>query len=241
MTARTFAAITTVALLLGLTAFAFTLRPDERSTPPAHAIAPAQASNATSTYRTYTFREWYLQSVWKIHRQNPQDRVLAILYGLSDTHVENFVVPNTGEDFHAAKTRILSALGPNPSDLEIHTAIILESYTAGECSNQLDGQCYLLTIMHWAIAAQILDTQYELYGMVIAPDYTPVWANWNIPRPSPHSPESIHTRRRPRRPGRPLQRHQRPQLDQQHKLAHQQAPRTMVRRNHRRQRPRYRT
>ena len=188
MTVRTFAAITTVALLLGLIAFAFTLRPDESSTPPVHAIAPAQTSNATSTYRTYTFREWYLQSVWQTHRQNPQNYILPILYGLSDTYVKNFVVPNTGENFHAAKTRILSALGPNPSDIEIHTAIILESYTAGDCSDQLDGQCYLLTIMHWAIAAQILDTQYELYSMVTAPDYTPLWANWNIPRPSLGSP-----------------------------------------------------
>ena len=105
MTARTFAAVTTVALLLGLTAFAFTLRPDESSTHPVHAIAPAQTSNATSTYRTYTFREWYLQSVWQTHRQNPQNYILPILYGLSDTHVKNFVVPNTGEDFQTAKTR----------------------------------------------------------------------------------------------------------------------------------------
>ena len=150
-------------------------------------LSTIRAQESQPHYKVYNHREWYLQSLWQVQQQAPDNFVLPILFGLSDTYIRNYVIPNTGEDFQTAKTRISSALGPNPSDIEVHTAIVLESYATGSCSGARDGQCYLLTITHWAIAAQILGPLAGAtvsYDTVTANDYTPEWAAWNIPRPS---------------------------------------------------------
>ena len=150
-------------------------------------LSTIRAQESQPHYKVYNHREWYLQSLWQVHQQTPDSFFLPILYGLTDTHIRNFVIPNTGEDLQIAKARIVSDLGPNPSDLEVHTAAIMESYTAGSCSGARDGQCYLLTITHWAIGAQILGPLAGAtvsYDTVTADDYKPEWADWNIPRPS---------------------------------------------------------
>ena len=143
-----------------------------------------RAQESNPHYQVFNHREWYLRSLWQAQEETPDSFVLPILFGLSNTYIRNFVLPNTGEEFQTAKARIVSSLGADPSDLEVHTAVILESYTVGSCSGALDGQCYLLTIMHWAIGAQILGPlagTTVTYDSVTANDYQPEWADWNIP------------------------------------------------------------
>ena len=95
------------------------------------ALSTTQAQQTKPHYQVYNHREWYLQSLWQVYQQTPNSFILPILYGLTDTHIRNFVIPNTGEDFQTAKVRIyVSALGPDPSALEVHTAVTIESYTA---------------------------------------------------------------------------------------------------------------
>ena len=95
-------------------------------------------------------------------------------------------MPNTGEDFETAKTRIVSSLGPSPTDIEAHTAAVLDAYASGNCPDQFEGQCYLLEITHWAIGVQALPLFGSTadYATVVAGDYEPEWADWAIPRPS---------------------------------------------------------
>ncbi len=137
-------------------------------------------------HRSDLYREWYLQSLWDIHRQTPDNRVLAALYGRSDTYIQNYIAPRTGEDFNAAKTRILSSLNPNPSDLEIHSVVTLEAYTVSRCRERYDGQCYLLDFTHWALSSEVLPAlgATTSYSAVVAGDYNSAWAEWTIPRPS---------------------------------------------------------
>ena len=142
----------------------------------------AQASDDPH-YRVFTFREWYLQSVWHAHNQGTHGFTLSALYDLSETYIRNFVIPNTGEDYETARARIASAFESEPSDIEMHTAAVLESYTAGECAGQLDGQCFMLEIASWAIAARVFDFN-DLLQTVEATGYTPAWAAWDIPRPT---------------------------------------------------------
>ena len=145
----------------------------------------------TPHYREYSYREWYLQSVWQLHGQNPDHILLPVLYRLNGVYIRNFIMPNTGEDYQTAYQRIVSALGPDPSAIEIHTAATIEAYTAGNCTDQLAGQCYLATISHWAIVQQALMTlggTTVAYADVTGDDYTPDWADWVIPRPSIATP-----------------------------------------------------
>ncbi len=137
-------------------------------------------------YQTYNYREWYLQGVWQVYEQTPDSPILTILLGLSDTYISNYVIPNTGEDFETAKARIISSLSSDPSPLEIHTAVLIESYTAGDCPSWREGQCYILEITLWAISAQVLPLLGSTadYADVTADDYEPEWADWSIPRPS---------------------------------------------------------
>ena len=137
-------------------------------------------------HKTYNYREWYLQGVWQVHSRTPDSPALGVLFGLSETYIRNFVMPNTGEDYNTARVRIVSALGKNPSDLRVHTAVVIEAYRAGNCAGQLDGQCYMLSIMHWALSEQVMPAlgSTVTYESVHADDYEPEWANWNIPRPS---------------------------------------------------------
>ena len=65
----------------------------------------------TPDYRKYSYREWYLQGVWQVYEQNPDNAILSILFRLSDIYIRNYVMPNTGEDFETAKARIVSSLG----------------------------------------------------------------------------------------------------------------------------------
>ena len=111
---------------------------------------------------------------------------LAALYGRSDTYIQNYIAPRTGEDFNAAKTRILSSLNPNPSDLEIHSVVTLEAYTVSRCRERYDGQCYLLDFTHWALSSEVLPAlgATTSYSAVVAGDYNSAWAEWTIPRPS---------------------------------------------------------
>ena len=141
----------------------------------------------TPHYREYNFREWYLQSAWQLYGKNPDHFIMSVLYRLNGTYVRNFIMPNTGEDYETAYQRIVSVLGPAPSAIDIHTALTIEAYTAGQCADQLDGQCYLLTLPHWAIVLQVLiplGGTSVTYEDVKADDYTPEWADWVIPRPS---------------------------------------------------------
>ena len=142
---------------------------------------------ATPHYRQYNYREWYLQSAWELHGKNPNHILLPVLYRLNGVYIRNFIMPNTGEDYQTAYQRIVSALGPNPSAIEIHTAATIEAYTAGNCADQLTGQCYMLTLPHWAIVQQALMTlggTTITYNDVKGADYSPAWASWVIPRPS---------------------------------------------------------
>ena len=153
----------------------------------AAALSTIRAQESQPHYQVFNHREWYLQSLWQVQQQTPDNFILPILFGLSDNYIRNFVIPNTGEDFQTAKARIISSLGANPSDIEVHTAVVLESYAVGSCSGARDGQCYLLTITHWALGAQILGPLAGAtvsYDSVTADDYEPEWADWNIPRPS---------------------------------------------------------
>ena len=102
-------------------------------------FSQTQAQDSEPSHKTFSYREWYLQGVWQVYAQTPDNSVLSDLFGLSDTYIRNYIVPNTGEDFQTAKTRIASSLGPDPSPLQIHTAVILESYTVGNCSGQFEG------------------------------------------------------------------------------------------------------
>ena len=135
--------------------------------------------------RADLYREWYLRSLWDIHQQTPDSPVLAALYGRSDDYIRNYVVPRTGEDFETAKTRILSPLGPDPSDLEIHTAVALEAYAVGRCVERYDQRCYLLDFTHWAVGSHILAPlgRTTAFSEVMAGDYSRPWADWTIPRP----------------------------------------------------------
>ena len=152
----------------------------------AFTVSQSQAQVPEPSHKVFNYREGYLQVVWQIYQQTPDNVILSTLFGLSDTYIRNYVIPNTGEDFDSAKSRIVSSLGPNPTALQVHTAIVLESYTAGNCPGQLEGQCYLLEIIHWAISAQVFPLLGFTvdYATVLADDYEPEWANWVIPRPS---------------------------------------------------------
>ena len=137
-------------------------------------------------HRSDLYREWYLQSLWDIHSQTPDSRVLAALYGRSDAYIHNYVMPSTGEDFETAKTRILSPLSPDPTDLEIHTAVTLEAYAVSRCAERYDQRCYLLDFTHWTVGNHVLAPLGRTtdYSAVMAGDYRPKWADWTIPRPS---------------------------------------------------------
>ena len=109
-------------------------------------LSTASAQGTNPHYRVFNYREWYLQSLYQMHGQDANHYVLPAVYRLSDTYIHNYVVPNTGEDFATAKARIVGALEANPTDLEIHTAVMLEAYEVGECPAQLGGQCFLLEV-----------------------------------------------------------------------------------------------
>ena len=130
-------------------------------------------------HRSDLYREWYLRSLWDIHQQTPDNRVLAALYGRSDTYIKNYVMPPTGEDFDTAKTRILSPLGPDPSDLEIHTAVTLEAYAVSRCAEYYDQRCYLLDFTHWTVGSHVLAPlgRTTAYSDVMAGDYSRPWAD----------------------------------------------------------------
>ena len=155
------------------------------STPP-KAEAEAVAYSTVPPHMSDRYLEWYLRSLWDIHHQSPDSRVLAALYGRSDTYIKNYVLPRTGEDFNAAKNRILSPLGPDPSDLEIHTAIVLEAYAASRCAEQYGQRCYLLDFTHWTVVSHVLAPlgRTTAYSDVMDGDYSRSWADWTIPRPS---------------------------------------------------------
>ena len=141
---------------------------------------------AIPPHRADVYREWYLQSLWDIHRQNPDNPILAALYRHSDTRIINHIMPRTGEDFEDANARILSALGPAPTDLEIHTAVTLDVHAVNECSEWYDQRCYLLDFTHWALSSEVLPAlgATTSYSAVVAGDYKPAWADWTLPRPS---------------------------------------------------------
>ena len=103
-------------------------------------LSTIRAQESRPHYKVYNHREWYLQSLWQVQQRTPDNFILPILFGLSDNYIRNFVIPNTGEDFQTAKARIVSSLGANPSDIQVHTAVVLESYAVGSCSGERDGQ-----------------------------------------------------------------------------------------------------
>ena len=150
-----------------------------------------EAETETSVHKTIPphrsdlYREWYLQSVWDIHSQTPDSSVLAAMYRRSDAYIHNHVTPRTGEDFETAKIRILSPLGPDPTDLEIHTLITLEAYAVNRCAEQYNQRCYTLDFTHWAIASHILAPlgRTTAYADVVDGYYSRPWENWTIPRP----------------------------------------------------------
>ena len=135
-------------------------------------------------HRSDLYREWYLRSLWDIHDQTPDSRVLAALYGRSDG-LRNYVVPRTDEDFDTAKTRILSPLGPDPSELEFYTAVTVETYAVGRCAERYDQRCYTLDFTHWAVGSHVLAAlgRTTAFSEVMAGDYSRPWADWTIPRP----------------------------------------------------------
>ena len=154
---------------------------------PSKAEAEAVAYSTVPPQRSDRYLEWYLRVLWDIHQQSPDSRVLAALYGRSDYRIQTYVLPRTGEDFETAKTRILSPLGPAPTDLEIHTAATLESHAVNQCAEQYGQRCYLLDFTHWTIASHVLAPlgQTTPYSDVVAGYYDGrPWADWTIPRPT---------------------------------------------------------
>ena len=168
------------ALVVGILYFGY-----QHDTAHSKAEAIADVHHATSPpHRSDRYREWYLQSLWDIHHQTPDSRVLTALYRRSDDYIRRYITPRTGEDFEVAKTRILSPLGPDPSDLAIHTMTVLETYAASRCAEWYDQRCYLLDFTHWTVASQILAPigQTTPYVNIVAGDYSRPWADWTIPR-----------------------------------------------------------
>ena len=106
--------------------------------------------------RADVYREWYLQSLWDIHRDNPDNPVLAGLYRYSDTYIVNYIMPRTSEDFETTKSRILLAHGPEPTALEIHTAVTLEAHAVNRCPEWYSQICYLLDFTHWALSSEVI-------------------------------------------------------------------------------------
>ena len=136
--------------------------------------------------RAYWYREWYLRSVWDVHQLTLDSRVLTALYIHSDTYIRNYVMPSTREDFQTARNRILSFLGPYPTDLEVHTAIILESYAENNCTTWYNRQCYSLDLTHWSMGNQVLTSlgNTTAYSEIMEGDYVSEWSDWEIPRPT---------------------------------------------------------
>ena len=152
------------------------------STPP-KAEAPVHQTVPPHTLALY--REWYLALLWDVHHQTPDHPALQMLYGRSDSYVENYVRSLTGETFDAAKNRITSPLGPDPSDLEIHSAVVLESYAVNGCRKRYVEPCYRLDFLHATVGNHVLAPLSGTisYSDVKAGNYKPQWGGWKIPRP----------------------------------------------------------
>ena len=141
---------------------------------------------AEAQQQDYDFREWYLQSLWQLHDRNPAAPTLNAIFGLTDTYITTFIVPNTGETISATKSRLGTHFGGNPTAAQLFTLAVLESYNAGDCSNYTSSQCYMLEITHWAITVQVLGPllgSTVTFESVKADDYTADWLTWSIPTP----------------------------------------------------------
>ena len=153
---------------------------------PAKAETEATVHKTTPPHRSNIIREWYLSLLWDVHHQTPDHHDLTALYGRSDSYIQNYILPRTSEDFDAAKSRILSPLGPDPSNPETHTMIVLEAYTVNRCAERYSEQCYLLDFTHSTVGNYVLAPlgRTTAYTDVVDGYYSRPWENWTIPRPS---------------------------------------------------------
>ena len=130
-------------------------------------------------WQEHKWREHYLQSLSQMREIDPDSFVFTALYLLNDQYVDKFISAQTGE----TREQVYQRLSPfSTSEFNKHTAILLESYRAGDCESTLSGQCYMLTIMLWATTDKVLIPMGTTvsWTTVTDPDYRPEWADWNI-------------------------------------------------------------
>lgn len=134
-------------------------------------------------WKEHKWREHYLQSLKQITETDPDNPIITALYRLNDHLVDKFIAQQTGE----TREQVYQRLSPfSTSDFYKHAVIMLESYRAGNCESTLTDQCYMLTIMVWALVDKGLIPLGSTYpwSSITDPNYRPEWADWNIPLPS---------------------------------------------------------
>ena len=144
-----------------------------------YSVVTAQTTEVPH-WQEHRWREHYLQSLNQMREIDPDSSVFAALYRLNDQFVDKFISPTTGE----TREQVYQRLSPFSTDeFRKHTAIILDSYRVGDCDSTLAGQCYMLTIMLWALTDKVLIPMGTTvsWDVVTDPNYRPEWADWNIP------------------------------------------------------------
>ena len=135
-------------------------------------------------WQEHSWREHYLQSLYQLRDIDADNSLFTLLYLLNDQYVDNFISPKTGE----TREQVYQRLNPfSTDDLKKHTAIILETYRVGDCESTLSDQCYMLTVILWAIVDKAiipLGNTTVSWSVVTDPNYKPEWADWNIPTAS---------------------------------------------------------